>query len=408
MWALVALAPAIFALACWNPALEPRPFQATLLYYSLPITIIEIGVIVHAILAGLSLRNAFAAMPRWAQAALGILVVLAVFTASIAANPGHSSIRTYQLLIHLLFGFSAWHLFQTGWAAIRPNAWAAIAAGTCLYVAVLVAWVFTVQDDPTFDWKNFSLGVVHIRQTGFYSAAGAGAALGVAAAARTPLRYWLAVGAASVMLALSYWSGTRGSLLAVFAAFAAGLFFLPALRSWRAIGALAASFVAGALLSLVHQAPHPWYGIFRISQTAAATGADEIATGRVSMWKAALQAFLERPFFGYGESQFRVAVPAWGQFNHPHNIFVQILVQWGIVGFLCYFSLLGLVAWHVVRTARKGGTEMVAPFLAGAALVTMSLYEGSLYHPYPIMTVVLAAAFILSAPRGDPRVAARD
>ena len=35
-----------------------------------------------------------------------------------------------------------------------------------------------------------------------------------------------------------------------------------------------------------------------------------------------------------------------------------------------------------------------APFLVAASLFTMSLYEGALYHPYPIMTVVLAVAFV--------------
>jgi len=408
LWLLVALAPAIFALACWNPEREPIFFQAAARSYSLPITVIEISVIVHAILNGLNLKDILGAMPRWALAALGILVIVAVSTASTAANAGHSSIRTYQLLIHLLFGFSTCHLFQTRWAPIRPVAWPWVTVGTCLYVVVVVAWVLAVQDDPAFDWKYFGLGVVHIRQTGFYSAAGAAAALGVAAAARTPLRYWLAVGAASVMLALSYWSGTRGSLVAVLAAFAAGLLFLPGLRNWRAIGALAVSAVAGALLSLIHQAPHPYYGLLRISESTAVTGADELATGRVRMWEAAARAVVDRPFFGYGESQFGVAVPGWSQFNHPHNIVLQTLVQWGGVGFLCYFSLLGLVAWRVIGIARTGDPIFIAPFLAGASLVTMSFYEGSLYHPYPIMVVVLSAAFIMAGPRGDPRAPASD
>ena len=396
VWLLVAMAPLLFALACWSPG-GAAGGQQLLLAYSLPISAIELSIFAYAVSAGLTLREALARAPRWAQLALGLVVAIAIVTAQLAANPLHSTIRTAQLLIHLLFGFGAWHLLQTRWAPLRAQVWPGIVVGTCLYLAAVVAWVIAVQDRPDFDWKRFALGVVHIRQTGFYSAAGAAAAIGLAAAT-TRRGYWLAVAAASLLTALSFWSGTRGSLFAVLAAFAAGLVLLPALRTLRMAGAMIVSTAAGALLSLVHSAPHPYYGLLRISQSAAATGADEIATGRLGMWRAALEAVRERPLFGYGESQFGVAVPGWSQFNHPHNIFVQVLVQWGIVGFLCYFSLAAFVAWRFVLAVRRGGPDMVAPFLVAGALFAMSLYEGALYHPYPIMMIVLSVAFVLARP----------
>ena len=404
-WLLVAFSPLLFAIASWNPSGANKPLQAAALAYSLPITAIETALIVYAMLMGWKPASAFNAMPPWARLTLSVLVVVAVSTSAIAVNPVHSSIRTYQLLIHLLFGFSAWHLFRADWAGLRSHVWPLIVAGTCLYVLAVIAWVIAVQDDPRFDWVRFSFGVVHIRQTGFYSAVGASAAIGLAAIARTRTPYWLAVAAASLMLGMSYWSGTRGALLAVWVAFAAGFIFLPAMRNWRAAGALVGSAAIGALLSLSHSPPHPAFGLLRISETAAATGADELATGRLGMWKAAVSAILERPLFGYGESQFGAAVPGWSQFNHPHNIFVQILVQWGIIGFICYFSLVAFVAWRVLTIARRGGPDLVPPFLVAGALFTMSLYEGSLYHPYPIMMMVLSAAFVLATRPSDDRPA---
>ena len=396
LWLLVALSPLLFALACWNPD-GATAGQHLALRYSLPISAIELAVFAYALSAGLNPREALARVPRWAQLTLGLVVAIAIVTAQIAATPLHSTIRTAQLLIHLLFGFGVWHLVRTRWAPLQGQVWPWVVAGTCLYVAAAIAWVLAVQDVAGFDWKRFSLGVVHIRQTGFYSAAGAAAAIGLAAAARTRRSYWLAVAAASLLTALSFWSGTRGSLFAVLAAFAAGLVLLPALRTMRMAGAMVVSTAAGALLSLVHSAPHPYYGLLRISQSAAATGADEIATGRLGMWRAALEAVRERPLFGYGESQFGVAVPGWSQFNHPHNVFVQILVQWGIVGFLCYFALAALVGWRFVLAVRRGGPDLIAPFLVAGALFAMSLYEGALYHPYPIMMIVLSVAFVLAS-----------
>ena len=398
MLLLVALAPFLFAVASWNPRMAARPFQDFALTYSLPISAIEIAVIFYAVSTGFRMSQALAALPRWARPVLGLLAALALATAALAANPPHSSLRTCQLLIHVVFGFSACGLFRTRWAPLRGQVWPWVLAGTCLYVFTAVAWVLAVHDQPDFDWRRFSLGVIHIRQTGFYSAVGAAAAIGVASTARTREGYWLAVAGASLLLALSYWSGTRGALTAVLGAFVAGLIFLPALRSLRAVGALAVSGIAGALISLPFPPPHPWYGLLRISETAAAGGADELATGRLRMWQAALDAIAERPFFGYGESQFGVAVPDWSQFNHPHNIFIQILVQWGLVGFLCYFALAALLARQLIVRGRLGAPDTAAPFLVAGALFTMGLYEGSLYHPYPLMIFALSAAFVLAGP----------
>jgi O-antigen ligase len=395
IWLLVALSPFLFAMASWNPEGAAR-FQMYALRYSLPITIIELIVIARAMTASFSLKRLLEAVPRWAMLVLALLVVIAIVTAELAVKQPRSLLRTGQLLIHLTFGFSVWHLLSTRWAPLARQIWPWVVVGTCLYVLAVVFWVLAVQDRPDFNWTRFSLGVMHIRQTGFYSAVGAAAAIGLASAARTRTAYWSSVAAASVLLGLSYWSGTRSSLVAVLVAFLVGIVLLPALRNWRAVGALVSSAVAGALISLPFAPPHPWYGLLRISETAAAAGADELTTGRMRMWQATLDAVMQRPLFGYGESQFSVAVPDWRQFNHPHNIFLQIAVQWGLVGLIAFLSLGALLAWHFLGAARKGGADMTAPFLVAVSLFTMSLYEGSFYHPYPVMMVALSVAFVLA------------
>lgn len=397
VWLLVASSPLIFAILSWNPSQKRDLGQALLLTYSLPITAIEIIVIILALCVGFKPGIVIRRMPAWSRFALMILVAVAVGTIIfVAQNAVPAFIRTYAWAVHLLFGFSVWHLMQTRWAPLRQRIWPSIAVGVGLYLVVLGALLLAIPDERTFDWKALRLGVIHVRQVGFYSVVGAGAALGLAAVERGRIAYWGAVAAASFFLALSFWSGTRGSLLAILAAFMGGLIVLPTMRNWRSIGALAASFLAGGLISLAHLPPHPFYGMLRISRTAAAAGADEMASGRLALWTASARAALDRPLFGYGESQFGIAVPGWAEFNHPHNVFVQVLVQWGIVGFICFFSLAGLLGWHFVTGARRGGPDMVPAFLVAGSLATMSLYEGTLYHPYPVMMLIVALAFVLS------------
>ena len=396
---LVGLSPALFALATWAPGGPLYPPQGLVRGFSLPISAVEIVVIVFAIFVGLGPLQAIVRLPRWAIFLLGTLVAIPLVTAmTFVPDPGTAQLRTYAWIIHLLFGFSLWRLLGSRWSALRPIVWPAAVTGVLLYILIVAAFVAVVGNDPLFPWKTLGLGVTHVRQTGFYSLVGAAAALGLAAAARSPGRYWLATGAASLCLALSYWSGTRGSVIAIVAAFAAGLVLLPALRSLRAVGALLIANVAGALVSLLHQVPHSFYGVFRIAvSTAEASDANELTSFRLNMWRWSAEAVLQRPFFGYGESQFRTAVPVFAEFNHPHNFLLQAAVSWGLVGLACVLALGGLLAWHFLAAARRSADAAAPAFLVAAALVVMAMYEGSLYHPYPVMMAVVAAAFVLSA-----------
>jgi len=398
MLGLIALAPFIFAVITFDSSGDPIPRLAGVRSYSLPITAIEMVVIVFAVLVGSRPLAVVLRLPTAVKLLLATLVAIAIGTAVfVAPNEGVAFVRTLGWFFHLLFGLSLWRLLSSRWSALRPLVWPSIVAGVILYILVLIVLVLQIADERVFNWKNFWLGVSHIRQVGFYSVVGTGSAIGLAAIARNRSGYWAAVAAASLCLALSYWSGTRGSIVAVAAAFVAGFVLLPAMRSVSAIGALVCANVAGALISLVHQPPNAAYGIFRISQSAAGGSADELTSGRLTMWSDSARAVLERPFFGIGDGQYRSAVPAWGGYTHPHNVFIQIAIIWGLVGLACFVALASILGWRFFIAARSGDNKMVPPFLVAGGLATMAMYEGTLHHPYPVMMMVIALAFVLSS-----------
>lgn len=120
------------------------------------------------------------------------------------------------------------------------------------------------------------------------------------------------------------------------------------------------------------------------------------------MWSAAWHAFLQRPVSGYGAGQyFLVAQDKFRPFNHPHDIVLQVLFQWGAVGAICYFSLAALVGLRAALALRDADVADLPAFLAGAALVTTSLYDGGLFNTYPTMMIAFALASII-APRREP------
>jgi O-antigen ligase len=399
---LVALAPAIFAFLTFNPSSSELLLQSFIRSYSIPIVAIEVAVLIYALTAGCSpLRNARSFAP-WMRIALGMLIAIAVVTASfVAVVPLASLLRTLTLIVHLLFGLSIAWLMTGRWNDLKPLFWPAIAVGGVAYILIVAALIFSVPAASDFNWLRFGLGVTNIRQTGFYSIVGAGAALGLATQARRPQTYCLGVAAASLFTALSFWSGTRSSLIAIAGAFVVGFVLLPAMRGKNSVFAFAFSFVGGAALSLLHVVPDGHYSILRISNSLTKSTVEELGSNRLSMWLGTLRMIPERPLFGHGESQFRYLVPeAMGGFNHPHNIVLQILFQWGMVGAICFFALGAALLLRVRSRAAANSHDAAPAFLVLIGLLIMSLYEGSFYHPYPIMMIAVSLAFLLTLQSG--------
>lgn len=85
------------------------------------------------------------------------------------------------------------------------------------------------------------------------------------------------------------------------------------------------------------------------------------ATPRLIVWKASYSAFTERPALGWGWENFYAAfnqhydprLLRYGFsetfFDKPHNIFIQFLVETGVVGLFAYLIVFGLALWQARR-----------------------------------------------------------
>jgi O-antigen ligase len=405
-WVLVALAPAALALTTWEPAGPQDVTQGWFRLYGVAAAVIEMGVILYAILAGADPLRPVAALPFWAKTALAVLIGIGVYTAVIVAPDELRGLSwTFLSIVHLLFGLAAAGLARGADSHARSGIWNAVLAGSCAYLIILIAFVAVALSRPSMDWQFFGLGGTNIRQVAFYSVVGSGAALGLALAQSDPGMRAIYVGNAAVMLALSFWSGTRGALLAILVSFAVAAVLLPAFRTVRAWAMLAIVFAGGALLSLAGPTPNPLYGIVRLKASSAG-GTPDVSSGRFDMWSGTWSAVLDRPFIGHGAGQyFAVVHDKLGGFNHPHNIVLQVLFHWGFVGAACYFALAMLVAWRAFVALRSPQPADAPALLVGISLLTMSLYEGTLFHTYPSMMIAFALALIIAPPRGAVRIA---
>jgi len=399
--ALVALfvVPTAFALSTWD-----LPYYFSIMrHWSVTVLVGEVVVIVCALVAGFRPHRA---LPAIGQLGLGAAMVWVLSTAAaayFAQSPLAPESHFVISLIHALFALALWDRFRSRWRRwIRPMAGAA-AAGAALYALVVYVIALIYGDHPDFNHERFGAGVSHVRQLGFYGLAAVGLSAGLVMTSREARERmaWLAV--LTIGFALIMWSGGRGAFAAAIGAVILLVAIAPRGERARNAARFSAAFAVAIPLSLIY-VPHYHWGLLRILDflNPLDKNVDEYASSRLEMWSQAWRGFLEEPWIGHGEGEFRVRESsAQRGFNHPHNSILQFLYQWGLIGTLAIAAML----WNVVRRTlgRLGSVPADALPALGAiiGLCAMSLVEGSLYHPYPI-TIVLLGLASLAASLGQP------
>jgi O-antigen ligase len=180
--------------------------------------------------------------------------------------------------------------------------------------------------------------------------------------------YWVA-GLAVVLTLLSL---SRSALAAEFALIALARFNLRNFRGWIiAAGAIAAT-LAIALSAVFFYAP--LHHRFFHGDTQQVGGFSINVTGRDALWSANWGWFKEKPLIGFGagaSDRMTEALPGRGA-GHPHNDYLRILVDYGLVGFVlwmsAYLALLRLTwkRWQAVR-----GTRVYAEQIHAAAFLVL-------------------------------------
>ena len=128
------------------------------------------------------------------------------------------------------------------------------------------------------------------------------------------------------------------------------------------------------------------------------TAAEDISSGRTRRLEGGLAGDFKRPLFGYGEGQFGFVVPQpQGIYLHPHNVLLQLLFQWGISGTVISLLLMILLFRRCLGKFYADPLTTVPALMVSIALAVMSLFDGALFHTYPLMMFSLSVALIAAA-----------
>ena len=191
----------------------------------------------------------------------------------------------------------------------------------------------------------------------------------------------------ALSLAILYFSGARGSVLALLTAFAVIAFVMIArgrTRPWHWLAlALAlmgiATFGSGFVQDKILMLADP------------ARGLSSGMTGRAQAWSDTWDLFVQNPWVGVGYRQHEKYL----RFASAHNAYLATLAETGIIGFVAYVVFLWGATWRAILQALEYPSSArlaAAGFLA--SYVVCGLYERAALNtgnPYSMLMIVLAA-----------------
>lgn len=163
-------------------------------------------------------------------------------------------------------------------------------------------------------------------------------------------------------------SGSRGAIVA----FVAGLLVL-LLRSKKVLRSMAIAVSIAICLWLII----PWDGtMFERTE-------ESSYQSRMVLWAGAFTAFVQHPVAGIGSTNLAPTMSDYSdrELAHGHNVYLQILAENGVIGFVLFFAPLAYLIWRAMKTAND--RVMLASSLALIVFLTHGVTDNVLMADNP-------------------------
>jgi O-antigen ligase len=374
----------------------------TLRYFALPVLGAEILFLAAAFRAGHSPGKAFVELSLVAKVAWAVWFAGAlVASIAVAPIPSYALLHLMMTVAHALVALTVWEVLQTAPEKRGNDLVLAMIAGIALFAVAAWAILFAFRKDPDFDWLRVGFGVSHVRHLSYLGVLAAGAGCGFAAYRQQGPARILAMSGIAIGSALCFWSGSRAGAGAALLSGLAAVLLGESGRRIHAAARVVGGFLIGAALSLIWVPPHGMWGLARILGVVQRGGATlgEVVTNRDVLWLEAIRLFRDHPWIGYGEGQFRFLSRAGWVANHPHDVILQLLVQWGLLGTLA----MTVIVWRAVPASIRRFQKPLPgsmPALCGLVAVgAEALVDGPLFYAYPTLA---AGILLVVLNRSDP------
>jgi O-antigen ligase len=397
---LIAALPVFQTLMTWDfdGRLSPQAFAMR--HFSIPAVIGELVVFYLAARAGLTIQAVFASLTKPVLVLLTIWAVFALI-ALIADSSGLVN-ASFILLRYTLHGFCLASLVFLLSKAERFDkvTWLeAISIGGLAYAALLALFCVLVPDPDNFPWILRIPSATNIRHIANL--------IGIMAIAPIALLlskdvghkwlYWVAV---TLIMTFTLWTGSRSTIIGLLLGLAAGTIFTYGFSNMRNACAALFALVTGILLSLPLPMPDTVFGLFRMINTTVAAGGDP-SSGRAEIWGFTVKEIMKSPLIGHGSGRFTENMHRLYaiDLNHPHNVILQYVYDWGVVGGVIGLVLLALLGYHIWRSHQQDPTMRFVAIAAFVMMCSTAMIDSMLVYPLPIIIALALIAPVLTKPQ---------
>lgn len=385
---LAAIAPLFQSIITWDTDGKLTASAFVVRHLSLPTVVLEIVIVYIASLGGLNLRKAYNSLSLSVKWAIAIWLVFALFTSIFISSDSILSIFVLiRYLIHgIVLASFVYLLSQSKYYDLKQ--WlATLTIGALLYLISLVIFVYLTRNYDNFPWALRLPSATNIRQIGNLLAILAIAPV-TALLARDHTQKVFYFWAVALIVAFVTWTGTRGGMLGLALGSILGVLMAFKFTSSRNLALLVISWVTGILISIPFFLPAADFGLFRMVKTV--TSDQEISPGRIEMWTDTLSEILKNPVLGFGSGSYRQNMFEQYQydFNHPHNVVLQYMYDWGIVGGMAALMILACLGWRLFTIKNQGSTVRFLSIAGFCATLAIAMIEGTLFHPLPILIAI--------------------
>lgn len=393
---LLAFTPAITALLSWDFDGKLDAFQYALRNGGYVSVCVELGIVTYAIFKGMNPFRILLSLSSLQRRALWLIVSAVALSAASAVLATELWIATFTWGVHALFFTSAAFLIQKKCFPTENQFWKFFLLGTLSYIALIVVFANTVPNPLAFPWSLRLPGVTNVRHTSYIIAPALAVTVAYCLASRATTSRTFLLATLAITTCFACWSGSRGILFALICTSAIALVLYPAFRNLRKWALILTVMCASALVSMTIPTPNTDFGIVnRVVQVRPGANKD-LTSGRIAIWSKTLSAIKHSPIFGYGVGRFReVTSGKIGSFNHPHNLILQIVFQWGFLGAFGFFFLLIEGCSRCLKSAQSR-PETAPTLCVLVTLLSYSMIDGTGHYPFPIAISLIAMSFLLA------------
>lgn len=317
-------------------------------------------------------------LARWQWGALGLTALAALIGPLLSAPaPGFAYLKMVMFLPCAGAGFAAAYWLPT----LPRREWrrtiVALGLGMILFVLAVFPFLPGYFDVHDTWWDESIAPFFHIRRFTHVVMIAIASGTGFWVWSRTletrmspAIGMLMSISVLSFGWAILFWAGSRGPIVAFSVTVTVIATMMPTYR-WALLEGWVIPIAAGAAVSS-QLSFLGWNGsIFsRLNELDTGTGLNHLTTGRLEIWRIALEQMREAPWFGYGFGQFGFVSPI--KIETPHNFFLEMLHSFGIVGGIPMIALVFGSAYMLLQKLTKSAPDPMA-LTGGIVVCTMTI-----------------------------------